>query len=203
MINIFDETKLIVVLISQLTALQDAIKDTTKMTALQWFELIYYIAFIILTAILAYYAFKSYKLGANRRYELLCKLTVPDLHIESYRFYYYLEIYNAGNMVAKNIDVFVSGKKLTEIDFVKPNSAELFPLGVMACLMNGNRSMSNGSFKIENGETIDIRLCKDGKTLKYSLNTDILFETKPSENHLRDIDNSLKNIANEIGKTRR
>ena len=57
MINMFDETKLIVVLISQLTALQDAIKDTTKMTALQWFELIYYIAFIILTAILAYYAF--------------------------------------------------------------------------------------------------------------------------------------------------
>ena len=101
------------------------------MTVLQVFELIYYIAFIILTAVLAYYAFKSYKLGANRRYELICKLTIPDMHIEKSEFSYYLEIYNAGNMVAKSIDVYVQEKRITRIDFVKPGSAELFPLGVM------------------------------------------------------------------------
>lgn len=171
-----------------------------KMTVLQVFELIYYISFIVLTAVLAYYAFKSYKLGANRRYELLSKLTIPDMRIEKSEFYYYLEIYNAGNIVAKNIEVYIQEKRITRIDFVKPNSTELYPLGVIGCMLNGNRSMPGGYASVNKGETLNIHLLVDSKSLEFSLNTDILFETRPSESYLQNIDHSLETIARKVDK---
>ena len=69
--------------------------------------------------------------------------------------------------------------------------------------MNGNRSMPGGKASVNTGETIGIQLAVDGRSLDFSLNTDILFETRPSESYLQGIDHSLENIARNIGRAGR
>ena len=91
-------------------------------------EIIYYIAFIILTVLIVKYAKQTYDMQSEKKYKLLCKLFFDRKSVEKSSFSFFLEVYNYGNVVSENIEIFVGEKRITTIDFVKPNESYYFPL---------------------------------------------------------------------------
>lgn len=89
-------------------------------------EIIYYVAFIVLTWLIVRYARKTYILQSNKQFQLLCKVCVMKETLGSFQFYYALEIYNYGNDVARQIGVVIEDKQVTSIDFIKPNESYFF-----------------------------------------------------------------------------
>lgn len=157
-------------------------------------EIAYYIAFIILTWRIETYARNTYKLESSRKHDLLCRLAIQEDTIGSNVFGFCLEIYNAGNIVAKNVTVLESEKQITVIDFVKPNSSSYFPIAKIMHMMSGNYPAPGNSISIEKGKSLKVTLVVDGKTTDYELNTDIIFAT-------RDINTgTLQGIEDKLGK---
>lgn len=171
-------------------------------SVLSWTEFAYYIAFIILTILIVRYTKKTYELEASRRYELLCKITIPNSNVEHFEFPYSLEIYNEGNKTARNVQIWIDGSKLTTIDFVKPGSFELYPIGTMGCMISGNIS-EGGMVKVTEGQNLNVMLRLDDKDLHYSIKTDILFATRPHDTMNKQIVQSLDNIATKIERLKK
>ena len=86
------------------------------------FEIVYYIAFIILTWLIVKYSVKTYKLQSNKESKLLCKIFIREAKVKNGVFLFYLEIYNFGNIMARNIDVFVLENRIVTVDFIKPKN---------------------------------------------------------------------------------
>ena len=162
-------------------------------------EIAYYVAFIILTYRIVQYAIRTYDLEASKKYELLCKITIPNPVIEYNEFPFFLEIYNAGNIVAKNVKVSVSEKLQFTIDFVKPGSYELFPLGTMGCMISNN-VLLDGSTTICRGEKIEVVLNIDGKKSHHKIDTEILFASRPQDNWKREMVNQVEIIGTQLKK---
>ena len=163
-------------------------------------EIVYYIAFIVLTGIIAHYAYKSYSFESSRNYELLCGLKTNEDNLSDYDFGFSIEIYNAGNAVAKDIRLIVENEYLTTIDFVKPNSSAYYPLGQMMQTLGGNIPAPNGeNIRIEEKKPLKVELQIDGRSTSYSLCSDILFVTHSSVlGTLHGIENQLQNIEHAL-----
>lgn len=160
-------------------------------------EIAYYVAFIVLTWKIVQYSRKTYELEASKKYELLCKLNIMEETTGDYVFGYALEIYNAGNDVAKNIEVQSFGKHITTIDFVKPGSSTYYPLGRIMRMMGANTSPHDNDIKVESGKPLNVVLIVDGNTIDYSLSTDILFATRDN------VTGTLKGIEDELSGIKR
>lgn len=162
-------------------------------------ELIYYIAFIVLTWKIVQYARRTFELEANRQYELLCQLSIMEETTGDFIFGYALEIYNAGNKVARNVEIQASGKPVTKIDFVKPGSSAYYPMGTIMMMAGGNRSAPSTGILVEENKPVMISLIIDGKTIDYEVNTDILFATRDNmTGTLKGIENKLSGIEKAI-----
>ena len=163
---------------------------------LKIFELIYYISFIVLTVLIVVFTIKTYYLQSKRNYKLLCKFTVSDLKIGN-EFLFSIEIFNVGNAAARKVKVTINDIPITTIDFIKPGSAELYPVGIVLCMMNGNviTSKHESIRNIKNGEPVSVELViGENERIKYSIGTDILFATPPFRDELHELDYQLKNI---------
>ena len=162
-------------------------------------EIAYYVSFIILTYKIYTNARKTYELEASRQYELLCKLSIREETTGGTIFGYALEVYNAGNKVAKSIDVEIQGKHLTTIDFVKPGSSAFFPLGHVGIMQVDNKSLSDNEIMVEKNNPLNVRLLVDGRSLEYEMNTDVIFATRDNNTGtLKGIEDKLAGIEKAI-----
>ena len=162
-------------------------------------EISYYVAFIILTYKIVIYARRTYELEASRQYDLLCQFSIMEETTGDYIFGYALEIYNAGNKVAKNVEVLSGEKHITKIDFVKPGSSAFYPMGNIMRMLGENRVSPDTEIALEKGKPVSIYLVVDGKKLEYNLNTDILFATRDNvTGTLKGIEDKLAGIEKAI-----
>ena len=166
------------------------------------FEIAYYIAFIILTWLIVRYSRKTYKLQSNKESRLLCKIFIREANVENGVFPFYLEIYNFGNMVARDIDVFVLESKITTVDFIKPNESYYFPLGNVYQMINCNRVfIFDDESELENNANIPVGLRTKEQTSTFKLNTNILFASRRKvESDSSEIADAIKNVATVIEK---
>ena len=91
----------------------------------QW-ELIYYIAFIVLTIGLVIFAAKTYFFQTKKSTKLFCKSI--EKSAASGNSNLYIEVYNYGNTVAQNINVKIQDVDFGTIPFLKPGEVYLIPI---------------------------------------------------------------------------
>lgn len=165
-------------------------------------EIIYYIAFIVLTWLIVKYSIKTYKLQSSKESKLLCKIFISEANVENGVFPFYLEIYNFGNIVARDIDVFVLENKIATVDFIKPNESYYFPLGNVYQMIACNRIfLLDDESEIENNANILVELKTKGLTSTFKLNTNILFASRRKvESDSSEIADAIKNVATVIEK---
>lgn len=166
-------------------------------------ESIYYVAFIILTYMLVKYAKKTYLFESNKKYNLLCQFCVRDETVGGFDFGYALEVYNAGNAPAKNIEIIHSGKMITKIDFISPNKSFMYPMGTMVQTLGGIHPFGSSEIRIEKGKNVEFTLRVDGNELEYKVNPDILFVSTVKTGTLLGIEKELNGIAKVIDSERR
>lgn len=167
-------------------------------------EIIYYIAFIILTFLIVVYAKKTYKLQSKENYRLLCKINVQETTLSDYDFRYLLEIYNHGNMVARQIEVAVFDNHITTIDFIKPGESYMFPLGTVGQMIEFNRVWPDSGDELKKGDPILVRLTVDSQDYEFSVNTDLLFSYRGTyTGTLKDVSNQLDSVTRAIENMRR
>ena len=166
------------------------------------FEIVYYIAFIILTWLTVKYSVKTYKLQSNKESKLLCKIFIREANVKNGVFPFYLEIYNFGNIVARNIDVFVLENRIVTVDFIKPNESYYFPLGNVYQMIACNRVfLFDDESELENNANISVELKTKEQTSTYKLNTNILFASRRKvEDDSSEISDAIKNVATAIEK---
>ena len=91
----------------------------------QW-ELIYYVAFIVLTIGLVIFAAKTYFFQTKQSTKLFCKSI--EKPAASGNSNLYIEVYNYGNSVAQNIGVKIQSVDFGTIPFLKPGEDYLIPV---------------------------------------------------------------------------
>lgn len=161
-------------------------------------EIIYYIAFIVLTWLIVKYSIKTYKLQISKTSNLLCKISLSLGKNDKDFSQYYLEIYNFGNEVAKEIEVLVDENFITTIGFVKPNESFYYPIGTVSQMISCNRVyLLDDEHEIEKDQYITVKLKTKDHTSNYTLNTDILFASR------RDWGSDYERIADAIEEVSR
>lgn len=161
-------------------------------------EIIYYIAFIVLTWLIVKYSIKTYKVQTSKTSNLLCKISLSPEKNDKDFSQYYLEIYNFGNEVAKEIEVMVENNLITTIGFVKPNESFYYPIGTVSQMISCNRVyLLDDEHEIEKDQCIEVDLKTKNQTNKFNLNTDILFASR------RDWGSDYERIADAIEEVSR
>lgn len=162
-------------------------------------EIVYYVAFIILTYLIVMYAKKTYRLQSERSFLLLCKINVQESTFGDYDYRYMLEIYNYGNDVARQISVIVSGKHISTVDFIKPNESYMFPLGTVGQMIGCNRVWPDNGDELNEGDTIHVQLIVEGKSYEFNVNTDLLFSCKGTyTGTLKEVSSQIDDVCKAI-----
>lgn len=167
---------------------------------LKFFELLYYIAFIILTIGLFWVAIKTYFFQSKKLSELYCKCVESDRvnHVSNV----YLEIFNYGNCIAKNIGVQIQGNNHGQIEFLKPNESYKIYFGFFIHALDGKHFNSNIIGKEEN--IIKAILNINGDTKIYELDMTIIKNNRGefSVSELKTIADSIKDLTRQITSKR-
>ena len=159
-------------------------------------EILYYIAFIILTGLIVLYSYKSYKLESEKTYDLLCRFVPVSEAIGDFTFPFAIEVYNAGNLVAKKVKMIIDGNEITTIDFVKPLDSIVFPIGEMGQMICGNRQLTIDKVVVEPDKKVHIKLVVDSLAIEQDISTDILYATRfLNSGSLQGIEDKLGDIA--------
>lgn len=161
-------------------------------------EIAYYITFIVLTYLLVKYARKTYLFETQKEHILLCQFCIRKETVGDFGFGFALEVYNAGNAIAKNVEIFAGKEKITTIDFIRPNGSFLYPVGTAYQTMGGNHISGGSKILLNEGENVAISLHVDGKVIDYSINPDVVFASRNCTGTLRGIEDKLEDIANNI-----
>ena len=163
-------------------------------------EIVYYIAFIVLTFLIVKYAKKTYKFQISKSSKLLCKISASPNYAQKYIFNFDLEIYNYGNDLAKDVKVFIDDTQITTIHFIKPNESLLYPIGEVHQMISTNRVWLNFCEKeLEKEDVLSVRLETDRKIKSFEVNIDILFALRTTETTtLDDVARSIDNLATKI-----
>jgi len=83
----------------------------------QW-EIFYYIAFVLLTIGLVFFAAKTYFFQTKKSIQLFCKSVEKSANHGCSNLY--IEVYNYGNAVAQNINIKIQDQDFGTIPFLKP-----------------------------------------------------------------------------------
>lgn len=135
-------------------------------------EIVYYIAFIILTIPIALYAVKTYRFQTKSESTLFCKLYVPTSELGFVEQLVCLEVYNCGNRMAKDVTINIGAKKLATVDYIKPNESATLPIGEVLRMMGGNRVFIQSQ---EIGaETITVTIGVKEKEIPFEVSTTAL-----------------------------
>lgn len=164
-------------------------------------EIIYYVAFIILTWLIVRYARKTYILQSNKEFQLLCKICIMKETLGGSEFHYALEIYNYGNDVARQIGVLIENEQVTSIDFIKPNESYIYPLGSVGQMLNCNRVWPNYGGELTRGTPIKVQLTANQKIYTFNVNTDLLYEYRGvAMGTLHDISKAINDAGDKLKK---
>lgn len=156
-------------------------------------EITYYIAFIFLTALIVYYAYKTYKFQSEKSCKLLCKMSILKETLGGFEFRYALEVYNYGNLVAEKVKIIIKGKCITIADFIKPNESFVYPLGKIRQTMGGNHVLPDQGGALQQGESLIVQLEINEDTHNYEVNTDLLYAYRGVANGtLKDVSNAIR-----------
>ena len=167
---------------------------------LEGFELAYYITFIILTALLVWYAAKTYLLQSKKSFRILCKMCVISDIPGGKAKGFGLEIYNHGNVVKENLILNNQDKYYTTIDYIKTNESVVIPLGTIIELPGGRNVLMCNTESLKPSDISKISLSIDGVTKQYEVNTDLLYSYHGGATALNDIVRALGDIDTKIGK---
>ena len=167
---------------------------------LEGFELAYYITFIILTALLVWYAAKTYFLQSKESSCILCKLCVITDMPGSKAKGFGVEIYNHGNVVKEHVVLNCQGKYKTTIDYIKPNETVVIPLGTIVEIPGGKNMLLHNTESVKASDISQISLCIDGTVKQYDVNTDLLYSYHGGATALNDIAKKLGDIDTKLGK---
>lgn len=167
---------------------------------LEGFELVYYITFIILTALLVWYAAKTYILQSKESFRILCKMCVISDIPGGKAKGFGVEIFNHGNVVKENLILNYQGKYYTTIDYIKPNESVVIPLGTIIELPGGKNILMCNLEKLTPSDISQISLSVDGVVKEYEINTDLLYSYHGGATALNDIVKALGDIDTKIGK---
>lgn len=167
---------------------------------LEGFELVYYIAFIILTGLLVWYAAKTYFLQSKEQFQILCKMCVISDVPGGAAKGFGLEIYNHGNVVKEDIIINYRGKYYTTIDYIKPNESVVIPLGTIIQMPGGKNYLTCNMEKVMPSDISQISLSVDGVTMQHEVNTDLLYSYHGGATALSDIAIALGKIDTKLGQ---
>lgn len=168
----------------------------------QW-EIIYYVAFILLTIGIAFYTAKTYYFQAQKASELFCKSVEKDANRGNSNLY--IEIYNYGNDIAKDISVNIQETDFCVIPFLKPLESYLIPIAYII-YASDNRIISSRRLKITSDtDVVNVKISV-GRNIK---NYEVDIRNQDSFSKLSEVDTSaqdkiaenLKTIAKQQEKT--
>lgn len=175
----------------------------------QW-EIIYYIAFIALTIGLVVFAGKTYFFQAKQSSKLYCKSI--EKQAASGNSNLYIEVYNYGNAVARNINVEIQDVYFGTIPFLKPGEDYLIPIAFFIHASNNKIIFSDKQLKIT-AETaiIPVKLTMDKHATVFDVNITIQknsMKLNESDSHffekmaksLDSIEKQQEKTANEVKK---
>lgn len=162
-------------------------------------EIIYYIAFVILTILIVWFAKKTFDDQTKQVSTLYLKLFVPADQLGYTEQMVCLEVYNHGTRPAKNVSLSIASKGLAVIDFIEPNGTVSLPIGEVLRTQGGNCVSIQGT-EISEDVIVKIEVSESNTGKTYELNTSSLFirsdvlhngeESMPKE--LRNINETLK-----------
>ncbi len=164
-------------------------------------EIVYYISFIVLTALIVYYAYKTYRLQSEETCKLLCKIYILKETLGSFQSRYALEIFNHGNKVAEKVKIVLNGEDITVVDFVKPNESFMFPVGELVQMIESNRVWLDSGEELQQGAVLDVQLVSVDAVHTFQVNTDLLFTYRGTANGtLSEVADAVKEISFSINR---
>jgi hypothetical protein len=159
---------------------------------LNGFELAYYIAFIILTFVLAIMALKTYFLQAKKITQIYCKCIEIDENI-------YLEIFNYGNSIAKNIFVRIQENEYGKIEYLKPNEVHKICIGLAIHTLGANYVCLD--VLGENVKKINVTITMNGITQMHEIDLSIFekfFSAQVADNSVTEISREIEKLSRVI-----
>lgn len=152
---------------------------------------------------IAFYTAKTYYFQSKRASELFCKSIEKDANRGTSNLY--IEIYNYGNDIAKDISVNIQETDFCVIPFLKPLESFLIPIGYII-YASGNRIISSRRIKITSDTDIVNVKISVGRNIK---NYEVNIRSQDSFSKLSEVDTSaqdkiaenLKTIAKQQEKT--
>ena len=163
----------------------------------QW-EIIYYVAFILLTIGIAFFTAKTYYFQAKKTSELFCKSVEKEANKGNSNLY--IEIYNYGNEIAKDISVNIQEIDFGVIPFLKPLESYLIPTAYFIHASD-KKIIFSEQIKLKNDtDVVNVKISVGKNIKKYEVNIRIQeSSSKLSEIDTRAQDKIAKNLE-EIGK---
>lgn len=162
-------------------------------------EIIYYVAFIVLTFLIVLYAIKTYRFQTKSESTLFCKLYVPAVELGFVEQVVCLEVYNCGNRTAKNVTINIRTNKIATVDYIKPNECVALPVGEVLRMLGCNRVFIQKEELTD--ETIDIIIAVDGKEIPFEISTTTLkLRSEVLHNETQVISRTLQDIDKTLGK---
>lgn len=162
-------------------------------------EIVYYIAFIVLTFLIVLYAKKTYSFQTKSESTLFCKLYVPTAELGFVEQLVCLEVYNYGNRTARNVTINIGAKKVATVDYIKPNESAALPIGEVLRMMGCNRVFIQA--QEIHADTITITIGVDGKEIPFEVSTTALtLRSEVLHNEPEVVARTLQDINKTLGK---
>ena len=157
----------------------------------QW-EIIYYVAFIVLTIGLFFFAAKTYFFQTKQTVKLFCKSI--ERHASSGNSNLYIEVYNSGNTVAENVNVKIQGVEFGTIPFLKPGEDYLIPIAYFLYVSDTKIVLSDKIELNDDATTVTVELTTEKNTETFNVDISI-------QKNSRKLNESDSRYLEKIAKT--
>ncbi|MCL2564388.1 MAG: hypothetical protein FWE24_01065 [Defluviitaleaceae bacterium] len=157
-------------------------------------EIIYYVAFVILTSLILGIAIKTYLFTTKKTFELLCKCIergTSDFHSNLF-----LEIYNHGSVVVKDVNVRVQERSFGSIPFLKPGESYEICLAVLMATADKHRHMDNPAIDSFSDNKLNVWL----NNKMFSVDVSVIMNSNPPK--YPNINDGLDKISEQLGEIR-
>ena len=164
------------------------------------FEIVYYVAFIVLTWMIVIYARRTFVFQTKKTHNLMCKFRIMEGNA-SRESGFGIELFNYGNDIAKDISVEIDNGIKLQIEFIRPNESIVFPVGQIYHTMSENIVFLNDidNYKqLSKDDKIMVTISTgEGKSVYYP-STDMLFCYRGVSNSDSEIIKQLSEIERAI-----
>ena len=162
-----------------------------------YWECLYYLAFIVLTVCIAFFTAKTYLFQTKKSSKLFCKCTESQTGGVSGNVFF--EIYNHGNDIAKNITIQIEGQLYGSIAFLKPNESYMLCFAFVLRSAEGLPNILTHDSQLE-GDSIRVVLDVDGVMQPHDVDLSIVkiprMHPSTGTRSAERIANSIERVAN-------